>query len=173
MSRFVFGVVAACWLVSTAAAPAATYYLATDGRDTNAGTKARPWQSLQFASGKVVPGDVVKLKPGVYRQLTVVIGWEGTAKKKIVFEADGGKVTLDGSATVGGGGWRHEGQADQYGVGVPASGSEELLLRSGLSWHPAPNVDISLALDLPLHQDFEGSQLGLDYRTSLAIGFRF
>ena len=117
MSRFVFGVVAACWLVSTAAAPATTYYLATDGRDTNAGTKARPWQSLQFASGKVAPGDVVKLKPGVYRQLTVVIGCEGTAKKKIVFEADGGKVTLDGSVTVGGSGWRHEGQA-RYSVQV-------------------------------------------------------
>jgi len=109
MSKLVFSVVAGFWLAATTAAPAATYYLAADGNNANPGTKARPWKSLQFASGKVVPGDVVKLKPGVYRQRTVVIGCEGTAKQPIVFEADGGQVTLDGSVQVRG--WRHEGQA--------------------------------------------------------------
>ena len=99
MSKLVFSVVAGFWLAATTAAPGATYYLAADGNNANPGTKARPWKSLQFASGKVVPGDVVKLKPGVYRQMTVVIGCEGTAKQPIVFEADGGQVTLDFAVT--------------------------------------------------------------------------
>jgi hypothetical protein len=109
MSRLVFGVVITSCLVSITAVPAATYYLAPDGNDTHPGTKTRPWQSLRFAAGKVVPGDVVKLKPGVYRQTTLVKDCKGTAKQPILFEADGGQVTLDASIVVTG--WRHEGQA--------------------------------------------------------------
>ena len=49
----------------------------------------------------------------------------------------------------------------------------ELLLRTGLGWHPKPNWDVSLAFDVPLYQDYEGTQLGLDYRTFIAVGLRF
>lgn len=69
--------------------------------------------------------------------------------------------------------WRHEGRATQSGGAIANSGSDELRLRSGLGWHPAPNIDITLAVDVPLYQDFNGTQLGLDYRTFLAVGIRF
>ena len=69
--------------------------------------------------------------------------------------------------------WRHEDNAERNGSTVADSGSEELLLRPGLTWHPKPNIDISLAVDVPLYQDFDGEQLGLDYRTFLGIGMRF
>jgi hypothetical protein len=69
--------------------------------------------------------------------------------------------------------WRHEGQSKQAGLTLADSGSEELLLNAGLGWHPAPNIDFSLAIDLPLYEDLEGTQLGLDYRTFLALGIRF
>jgi hypothetical protein len=69
--------------------------------------------------------------------------------------------------------WRHEDQDNQGGVTVANSGSEELLLRPGIGWHPAPNIDISIAVDIPVYQDYEGTQLGLDYRTFFAIGIRF
>jgi hypothetical protein len=69
--------------------------------------------------------------------------------------------------------WRHEERAKQDGVTLANSGSNEFLLRSGLTWHPAPNMDISLVIDVPLYQDFHGQQLGMDYRTFLAIGLRF
>lgn len=69
--------------------------------------------------------------------------------------------------------WRHEDQDDLNGVTAASSGSRELLLRPGLAWHPAPNIDISFAVDVPVYQDYDGTQLGLDYRTFLAFGIRF
>lgn len=69
--------------------------------------------------------------------------------------------------------WRHEGKAKQDGATVPDTGLDELTIRTGLTWHPAPNLDLTLSVDVPVHQDYEGTQLGLDLRTFIAIGFRF
>jgi hypothetical protein len=88
---------------------AAMRYVAPSGRDANAGTVDRPWATLRHASQKVKPGDVVKVRAGVYRQTAVITDCCGTEEQPIVFEADGGTVTLDGSEPVTG--WRHEGGA--------------------------------------------------------------
>lgn len=69
--------------------------------------------------------------------------------------------------------WRHEGRAEQRGSIVAGTGSDELRVRTGLTWHPAPEWDLSLSVEVPLHQDFVDQQLGLDYRTFLALGIRF
>ena len=69
--------------------------------------------------------------------------------------------------------WRHEGRAQLDGRGVTNSGFDQLLLRPGLSWHPKPGIDISLTVEVPVYQHYEGVQLGLDYRTFLAFGIRF
>ena len=69
--------------------------------------------------------------------------------------------------------YRHSGKAELDGTTLGNSGSDEWFLRSGLTWHPAPQWDVTLALDVPLHQDFGGQQLGLDYRTFFAVGLRF
>ena len=46
---------------------AATYYVAPDGKDTNPGTKARPFQTLQKAQSFVLPGDTVFIRGGIYQ----------------------------------------------------------------------------------------------------------
>lgn len=69
--------------------------------------------------------------------------------------------------------YRYEGRAEQDGANVANSGSSELRVRTGLSWHPAPNIDVSFKVEVPVYQDFNGEQLALDYRTFLAIGMRF
>jgi hypothetical protein len=69
--------------------------------------------------------------------------------------------------------WRHEGSAELDGASVVDSGSEELRLKTGLGWHPRPGIDISLSYALPIHEDYDGQQLGLDHRVSLGIGVRF
>ena len=43
-----------------------TYYVATDGSDTNPGTLALPFASLQKANDTVVPGDTVYIRGGTY-----------------------------------------------------------------------------------------------------------
>jgi hypothetical protein len=69
--------------------------------------------------------------------------------------------------------WRHEERDRVNGSKVLASGSEELLLRTGLGFHPTPAWDVSLSLDVPLRQDVRATQLTLDSRLKLAVGLRF
>jgi hypothetical protein len=69
--------------------------------------------------------------------------------------------------------WRHRWRAEQDGSRLTNSGSDELRARTGVSWHPAPNIDFSFTVEIPVYQDFNGEQLALDYRTFLALGLRF
>ena len=48
------------------AVSAATYFVATNGVDGNAGTEAQPWKSLRKASASVQPGDTVRIRAGEY-----------------------------------------------------------------------------------------------------------
>ena len=69
--------------------------------------------------------------------------------------------------------WRHQWRAEQHGVTLVNSGSDEILLRAGLGFHPVPGVDLTLSVDIPLYQDFRGEQLAFDVRTFFALGIRF
>jgi len=48
-------------------AQAATFYVAPTGKDTNPGTAAAPWATIQRAANTVNPGDTVVVQPGVYK----------------------------------------------------------------------------------------------------------
>ncbi len=87
-------------------ASSATYFVAVDGKDTNSGAERKPWATLEHASQQVRPGDVVKVKPGVYQQINLVRNCEGTPSQPITFEADG-SVTIDGSRRMSN--WNDEG----------------------------------------------------------------
>ena len=54
-------------LVPTPARHATTYYVATDGNDSNPGTLASPFATIQRAQEAVKPGDTVFLRGGIYR----------------------------------------------------------------------------------------------------------
>ncbi len=57
----------ACLAVSaSAAASASTYYVASTGSDSAAGTLASPWKSLTYAQTKVAAGDTVYIRGGTY-----------------------------------------------------------------------------------------------------------
>jgi hypothetical protein len=88
---------------------AATLHVAPTGSDAGAGTAEQPWATLRHAAQQARPGDVVKVKAGVYRQLSIITNCRGTAEQPIRFEAEGGPVTLDGSELLAG--WRSEGGA--------------------------------------------------------------
>lgn len=69
--------------------------------------------------------------------------------------------------------WREEGTAQLAGASLPNSGASQLLLRPALGFHPIPAIDLSVSIDLPLYQQYDGQQLGLDVRTFIAFGYRF
>ncbi len=51
------------------AAPNATiFYVATNGADTNPGTLASPWRTIQHAANTLAPGDTVYVRGGVYNE---------------------------------------------------------------------------------------------------------
>ncbi len=56
----------ACFLIPTALADAATYYVATDGDNLNPGTIELPWADLYKPREVVGPGDTIFLRGGTY-----------------------------------------------------------------------------------------------------------
>ena len=96
------------WLVGSlllftpALASAATYVVAPNGDDGNAGDAANPWATLQHAADMVAAGDTVTVEPGDYAGFYVVTS--GTAGAPITFSAkpgvnitsENGKTNLDG-----------------------------------------------------------------------------
>jgi len=73
--------------------PALTYYTATYGDDSNPGSSALPWRSIQKAANTLLPGDTVMVLPGEYDE-RVTTSRGGTGENgRIVFEATGSVVT--------------------------------------------------------------------------------
>lgn len=69
--------------------------------------------------------------------------------------------------------YRDQAQSVFAGGPIVNSGSEVWLGRVALAWHPQPQWDLSLAVDVPISESYHGTQLALDYQVSLAVGIRF
>jgi parallel beta-helix repeat protein len=86
-------VVAAVALLAGAAADtsrAATYYVSPTGSDTNAGSQAAPWQTLQKAGDVAAAGDDVVVLPATYQGFRP--RHSGTAQAPVRFLAEPGVV---------------------------------------------------------------------------------
>jgi autotransporter-associated beta strand protein len=83
----------------------AAYYVAPNGLDTNPGTLAEPFQTVQRAASVVAPGDIAYLREGVYRE-TVVPTRSGTAAAPIIFRPyNGESVTISGADVLPAASW--------------------------------------------------------------------
>ena len=69
--------------------------------------------------------------------------------------------------------YRDQAQSTFAGAPIVNSGSEVWLGRVAMAWHPQPQWDLSLAVDVPISESYDGTQLALDYQVSLAVGIRF
>ena len=92
-----------------------TYYVATNGSDSNAGNISKPFRTIQRAANIAQPGDVVEIRGGTYRE-TVRPSRSGTGSKPITFRSYGSEtVTVSGADVIKG--WsKHSGsiyKADQ------------------------------------------------------------
>ncbi|MEY3895536.1 MAG: hypothetical protein RLZZ214_1055, partial [Verrucomicrobiota bacterium] len=65
-------------------ARAATWYVATNGNDTQAGTLAAPFRTIQRAADVMAPGDTCLIRQGTYRE-TVRPAASGTAAAPMIF----------------------------------------------------------------------------------------
>jgi hypothetical protein len=69
--------------------------------------------------------------------------------------------------------WKHQERSKQNDLSLASSGSDEFVVRTGLTWHPVPRLDITSSVDLPLYQKFNGEQLARDIRVFMGFGIRF
>jgi uncharacterized protein YxjI len=79
------------------APPPDTYYVRTDGSDSNTGLSndaAGAWLTIQKAADTMVAGDTVRVQPGTYQETVTPLN-AGTAANSITYRADG-VVVVDG-----------------------------------------------------------------------------
>ena len=70
-------------LAMACSASAASWYVATNGSDSAAGTLAAPFQTLSNAYSKASAGDTIQVRGGTYREAVVLAGKSGSAGSPI------------------------------------------------------------------------------------------
>ena len=79
------------------ASSGAVYYVSSSGSDTNPGTIAKPWRTIQHAANTLVAGDTVYIRAGTYHELVVPAN-SGSSGHVITYAAYPGEiVTIDGT----------------------------------------------------------------------------
>ena len=93
-------------LFHTAQALAADYWVASNGNDTDSGSKEKPFRTAQKAVDVLRPGDTCTVRGGTYRE-AITLRHSGTEGKPIRFvAAEGERVIFDGTDLVTGQ-WTH------------------------------------------------------------------
>jgi hypothetical protein len=78
------GLILSFLLAGASSASAATYYVATNGSDTNSGTLAAPFRNIQKCASVATAGDTCSIRAGTYRE-TVKPANSGSASSPVVF----------------------------------------------------------------------------------------
>ena len=85
----------------TTAAQAAEFHVTTGGKDTDTGTQAAPFRTIQRAADCAQPGDVIVVHQGIYRErINPPRGGESDAKRIVYQAAPGERVEIRGSEVV-------------------------------------------------------------------------
>ena len=79
------------WMASPAFVNAATYFVSKSGLDTNDGSEARPFLTIQKAANLVLPGDTVRVGPGLYAEL-VNLARAATPASPITFQGNNAEI---------------------------------------------------------------------------------
>ena len=74
-----------------------TYYVSTGGLDSNDGSSAHPWRTIQHGADQLLPGDTLLINPGVYQEGGITVTRGGTAAAPVTFKANGTGVIIDKS----------------------------------------------------------------------------
>src|SRR5689334_11286685 len=123
-----------------------TYYVSTAGADTNAGTLAAPFRTIQRAADLAQAGDTVLIRGGTYRE-TVAPAQSGSLGAPITFAAyNGEQVVVSGADPVSG--WTSAG-GSIYTAAVPwtlGPGADQVLVDGRMiteaRW-PNTSLDVS------------------------------
>lgn len=113
-------------------ADAATYVVAKNGRDSNPGTAARPFLTINRAVSHVRAGDTILVRTGVYREAVLIWDKKGTRDAPIRIAADRGATPVI------------EGKGLRVAPGLVAIGSSEWIRFEGFEVRNSAADGISL-----------------------------
>jgi hypothetical protein len=149
-----------------------TFYVATNGSDSNAGSLARPFKTIQKAANLAQPGDTVFVRGGTYRE-TVRPSRSGTGSSPIAFKAYGSeKVTVSGADVVSG--WsRHGGSVYKAKQGWSMGTGEDQVFVDGqmmieARW-PNTTLDVSRPVKASADKVSASSSSGSLYDSALTM----
>jgi len=71
-----------------------TYYVATTGNDSNAGTIGAPWRTIQHAASTVTAGATVDVRAGTYNEAVTLKNSGAASAGYIVFQSFPGEVAI-------------------------------------------------------------------------------
>lgn len=95
------------------------YHVAVNGNDTNTGTLSSPYKTIMAAANKAMPGDVITVHAGTYRESLVPPRGGNSEQERITYQAaKGEKVTVKGSEITKG--WKKQ-QHDTWVLKLPNS----------------------------------------------------
>ncbi len=66
-----------------------SYYVSTSGSDSNPGTQAQPWKTIQKAANTATAGSTVNIKSGTYNESVRFKVNSGTQAQPIIFKREG------------------------------------------------------------------------------------
>lgn len=105
----------------TPANAATTFYVATNGNDSNAGTLTLPFRTIQKCAGLMNPGDTCLIRTGTYRE-TVTPARTGTPGLSITFDVYNNEKVIISGANVVSGFTVHDETRNIYKAAVPSMG---------------------------------------------------
>jgi hypothetical protein len=76
------------------AQPNASFYVATTGKDSNSGTQAAPWRTIQHAADTARAGSTVDVRAGVYAELVSINNSGNAADGFITFRSYPGEMAI-------------------------------------------------------------------------------
>ncbi len=95
------------------------YHVSVNGNDTNDGSLTSPLKTIMAAANKAMPGDVITVHAGVYREQVTPPRGGNSEQERIVYQAaKGEKVEIKGSEIIKG--WKKSGR-DIWEVKIPNS----------------------------------------------------
>lgn len=83
LRRTIGACVLASTLLPTIATHAATYYVATNGNNSNPGTSSQPWRTIAYAVSKMGAGDTTYVQGGTYKEGEIRFVRSGTQSAPI------------------------------------------------------------------------------------------
>ena len=69
--------------------------------------------------------------------------------------------------------YQHRGRAELAGTVVGNSGSDVFFAHIGVMVHPRPDLDVAFAVDVPIHENYKGTQLGREILAAFSFAIRF